>query len=572
MDAATPTSNATKVKKLIVCCDGTWMDSDSSVNHVPSNVTLLARAIKPADDDGTPQIVYYQAGIGTGLGLWDQMVGGGTGLGYSENLREAYAFLAHNFHQEPDRSRSDSIFLLGFSRGAYTARSLGGMIGQLGLLTKKNMYWFIDIFRDWQNAGNPHYTPAFWKNWSDYNDRVFKGPRHSIKAPAGVLGGVNTYLEEYRKSLLKFGLTQEADVTAIGVFDTVGALGIPINPFFQKTFRLPSFLHTYKWVDTSLDNHVKNAFQALALDEHRAPFLASVWEKSDDCQTNLKQVWFAGAHSNIGGAYSDIATANLTLAWMMDQLAGDDLKRNKPSDWNSELWLDFDVGFIKNQRLLNLDYQQILYGTARKWGLGTIYNSLTFPQVLAGAGTRAPGRTRPVKYPHEVVDDTRLLRNTNERIHASVRVRNIRAGHFYEPDPDAGFTARVVLKVLSAVASLVQKVTGRDAKRYYNTQLGGPLKNWVLRDGFKIHDEYSIDVMDEHDQGNGQTPYWEFHGKDSLLREGSIMPEDELGTFEKMLLKDYVDCAEWIEKSNGGQVRGVISPDAKNKDVQQIST
>jgi len=78
------------------------------------------------------------------------------------------------------------------------------------------------------------------------------------------------------------GLTREVDINAIGVWDTVGALGIPINPFFQRYFRLPSFLHNYTWVDTTLDRHIKHAYQALALDEHRAPFFPSVWENPEN--------------------------------------------------------------------------------------------------------------------------------------------------------------------------------------------------------------------------------------------------------------------------------------------------
>lgn len=84
-------------KKLIVCCDGTWMDADNGYSggklQNPSNVTRIARAIMFEDDAKHPQIVYYQSGIGTGLGLYDQVLGGGTGIGLSEHIREAYSFL-----------------------------------------------------------------------------------------------------------------------------------------------------------------------------------------------------------------------------------------------------------------------------------------------------------------------------------------------------------------------------------------------------------------------------------------------------------------------------------------------
>lgn len=147
-----------KPKKIICALDGTWQDSDSGwvkgrwgqPGHLqnPSNVTRISRAIKPEDSEHHAQIVYYQAGIGTGLGIKDQLLGGSTGLGLSEHIREAYYFLANNY------SPGDSIFLVGFSRGSFTARSLGGLIGNLGLLNKRGLPHFYEVFLDWTDAGN----------------------------------------------------------------------------------------------------------------------------------------------------------------------------------------------------------------------------------------------------------------------------------------------------------------------------------------------------------------------------------------------------------------------------------
>ncbi|KAK3062775.1 hypothetical protein LTS18_003373, partial [Coniosporium uncinatum] len=152
-------------KKLIVTCDGTWMNSDSGWvkegifdnGHLqtPSNVTRIARAILPENDQKQPQIVYYQAGLGTGFSTVVRMLGGDFGQGMSENIREAYSFLVTNYLD------GDEIFLLGFSRGAYTARSVGGMISSIGLLTKDAMDDFYDIFSDYENAGVANYTPRY---------------------------------------------------------------------------------------------------------------------------------------------------------------------------------------------------------------------------------------------------------------------------------------------------------------------------------------------------------------------------------------------------------------------------
>ena len=120
-------------KRLIVCCDGTWNDADSAAEF--TNVVRIARAIKPIDARSSPaisQIVYYHSGVGTSDAL-DHVIGGAVGLGLSRNVRDAYAFLAENYCED------DEIFLFGFSRGAYTARSVGGIIGWVGLIHKAEM-------------------------------------------------------------------------------------------------------------------------------------------------------------------------------------------------------------------------------------------------------------------------------------------------------------------------------------------------------------------------------------------------------------------------------------------------
>lgn len=138
-------------KKLIVCCDGTWRDSDSGIlkgtslawlwngqQQVNTNVTRISRAIRSTDSQGRQQIVYYQAGVGSEGNLIERLVGGALGVGLAANIREAYSFLANNY------VTGDGIYLIGFSRGAFTARSIGGLIGDLGLLTTDGMDNLVD--------------------------------------------------------------------------------------------------------------------------------------------------------------------------------------------------------------------------------------------------------------------------------------------------------------------------------------------------------------------------------------------------------------------------------------------
>ncbi len=250
------------------------MNSDNGVDHsslldfdahpkpqIPSNVTRICRAIEAETADGIPQVIYYQAGVGSSGGVRDRIVGGSTGLGLSEHIREAYDFISNNYHL------GDEIILLGFSRGAYTARSISGLIGTLGVLTKAGMDDFYAIFMDYENAMNPDYRDNF-------PDVPFPD-KPNARDP------------EYRLELRRRGLTTlDVNIKAVGVWDTVGALGIPRLGWLDKLDKVGLEMPDNKFCfdDTIVGEHVENAFQALALDEQRAPFSPAVWLKKRGTQ------------------------------------------------------------------------------------------------------------------------------------------------------------------------------------------------------------------------------------------------------------------------------------------------
>lgn len=266
------------MKRLVCCLDGTWNSPDQEGN--PTSVTRIMRAIRPVDDDGTQQIVFYDRGVGTG-GWLSRLRGGALGRGLGENVRDAYRFLVNNHRP------GDEICVFGFSRGAFTARSLCGLVGRIGLLPDEREYTTEDA---WKAYRSPARDP----------DRKAR-----LDAIADHASG-------------------DVRVRLVGVWDTVGALGIP-NDWFTWNMR-----RKYAFHDTTLGHGIDHAFHALAIDERRGPFVPTLWRlppgrslpatdeaDPDRTETVVEQVWFPGVHTDVGGGYADNTLSNTPLAWMI---------------------------------------------------------------------------------------------------------------------------------------------------------------------------------------------------------------------------------------------------------------
>jgi uncharacterized protein (DUF2235 family) len=260
-------------KRLVICCDGTW---NSLGQPAPTNVGQLQQLVAPADPDGTEQRVYYHEGVGTGK-MWDRLTGGAFGVGLSANVKDAYRFVAENY--EPD----DELFFFGFSRGAYTARSTVGLIRNCGVLRPGELGRLEEAYGLYRAR-----------------DRVTSGP-DSPRA------------REFRA---QYAREDRTPIRFVGVWDTVGALGIPLSGG-----RLIHLLNKrWQFHDMELTSIVQSAFQALAVDEHRKSFSPAVWAPSKAVPGRIReQVWFAGAHSDVGGGYQQPALSNLALRWMADR-------------------------------------------------------------------------------------------------------------------------------------------------------------------------------------------------------------------------------------------------------------
>ncbi|KAG6000544.1 hypothetical protein E4U43_001575 [Claviceps pusilla] len=401
-------------KRLIVCCDGTWMNRDygfvrshlfgkRGTLQIPSNVTRISRCFKRRCTDGTLQIISYESGVGSGGNSIDSITGGAFGAGLTERVREVYAYLCANYMD------GDEIILVGFSRGAFTARSVAGMIGNLGLLTREGIEHFYPIFKDMQN----------WQNY-DYQDPFPNVPFGN--KPKGASADV-----DYRTRLERMGFTrvyqktnQLITVKAIGVWDTVGALGIPKIPWLEKL---------------ALSDRIEHAFQALALDETRAPFSPAVWERPrrDRLNTDLRQVWFPGNHSNCGGGWDDQGIANCSLAWMMDQFTrvgvefdAPSLKRIVEQTEDFYEFADLQTGTKRERRKRKVQWAaDIIYEKNkpfRPWSLGAIQKAPGLLYSFSGDAIRTPGMYRQVD-PKTTQTKEKFLQDTNERVHSSVRVR-----------------------------------------------------------------------------------------------------------------------------------------------------
>jgi uncharacterized protein (DUF2235 family) len=265
-------------RNLVLCCDGTWntpTQTDRGLN-VPSNVVKMARAV---DESDGKQKVYYDTGVGTSKGV-DRWTGGAFGIGLTENIQEAYRWLATEYRE------GDHVYLFGFSRGAYTVRSLGGLIGRCGL-----------------SAPDTASVACAYELYRQSVDDDGRARAAAFKA-------------EQRAPFIHF----------MGVWDTVGSLGIPmlsryglLRKVVRKVTRGSKYAHGFH--DEALGGHVRHAYQALAIDEKRGAFLPSLWKSNGTVRPNVEQVWFAGAHCNVGGGYVDSGLSDHAFMWMASKAA-----------------------------------------------------------------------------------------------------------------------------------------------------------------------------------------------------------------------------------------------------------
>ncbi len=269
---------------LIVCCDGTWNTPDQREDGLPAatNVVKIRRALEDTDADGLEQKAYYHPGVGTDGGKLDRLASGGLGKGLDDNVKSAYFWLARNYRP------GSRIYFFGFSRGAYTVRSAAGMIGRCGLLDLSDPGLDPQACRDAVDAVFGCYRTRTPCIASEAHPFFHAAPD---EAPAG-----------------------RTPVHFLGVWDTVGALGIP------EYIGIPSLFsrRRHQFHDTELGATVLHARHAVALDERRESFLPTLWSNAAT-HADARQVWFPGVHGDVGGGYARTDLSDGALRWMMQE-------------------------------------------------------------------------------------------------------------------------------------------------------------------------------------------------------------------------------------------------------------
>jgi uncharacterized protein (DUF2235 family) len=259
------------VKRLVCFFDGTWNKPEDAEQ---TNVVKLQRAIPAADGGGIAQVVHYEVGIATesALGEWTFAVGA-IGFGVGSRIQGGYRFLCENYEE------GDEIYLIGFSRGAFQARSLAGLIALTGIA----------------RSATPE---AIEEAWDCYE-------RNKLARNPG------------RVKALRAAAHFPVPIKCVAVWDTIGNLGIP----FVKRGLIKELLGFH---DTRLSPTVDVGLHALSIDEPRGPFSPTLWTVKKGASLPpgqiVEQVWFPGCHANIGGGYADCALSDIALLWMAERL------------------------------------------------------------------------------------------------------------------------------------------------------------------------------------------------------------------------------------------------------------
>ncbi|MEN3950770.1 DUF2235 domain-containing protein [Iodidimonas sp. SYSU 1G8] len=327
-------------KNIVIFSDGTGQEGGSGVN---TNVYKLFNMVL---DRSPQQTAFYDKGLGTGS---RRLLAQATGYGISRNIIDCYRFLFENYQA------GDQIFLFGFSRGATTVRSLSGMIHLFGMLPQSRPE-LIDTAYD-----------------------IYKIEDRDRRVAAA-------------EKFIARNHTMWVRIKFLGVWDTVAALGVPIGPLNAVVNAMPWFRH--KFHDLKLSRSVENAYQALAIDEERETFHPVLWDPQIEPYQTMRQVWFCGAHTDVGGGYAEPGLSDIALQWMVDNAVRHGLLLYP----NHRVTLDPRPDGMLHDSMAS-GVARFFRRKVRSWPVQTHGNPIVHPSVLARTMGRdnkpAPSRYAP---------------------------------------------------------------------------------------------------------------------------------------------------------------------------------
>lgn len=299
-----PVANGPKRgKRIAVFCDGTW---NVLAAKEPTNVVFGAQMVLPYDDaNSKQQLVFYKQGVGTSY-LVDQKLeawlGGAFGWGLFENIEEAYRFLVFNYRT------GDEIYLFGFSRGAFTARSLAGLIRKCGIVHPDRLGMLDEAFKLYKTPGDIGHPDAELAQ----RFRADNAPQMIMKEKDREWRRAHGYKELYEGQPF-------FNIKYLGVWDTVGALGVPRHLLVEQLFHTAK---KYQFHDLILSSTIAAGRHAVALDENRLSYKPTLWENlatlNEERPDSYEEKWFPGDHSSVGGGGDVRGLSHAALLWIME--------------------------------------------------------------------------------------------------------------------------------------------------------------------------------------------------------------------------------------------------------------
>lgn len=303
-------------KNIILLSDGTGNSAGKA------NKTNVWRLYQALDLGSGKQTALYDDGVGTSGLRPLQLLGGAFGWGHARNVRDLYEFLCQHY------KNGDQIYVFGFSRGAFTARTLADLITKCGILDPDKKVPHFNLFKlryEYVQLNTDQGLKTGVR-------RAYRSYRRSYKALiANLLRWIrDPFLMDIEKPddfRAKYSLAAPGRIKFVGVWDTVDAVGMPID---ELSTMIDKFVTPHRFPDQNLSPFVERACHAIAIDDERQTFSPVLWDECGESEQRLvesgevardriKQAWFPGMHSNVGGGYPDDGLAHVSLRWMVGE-------------------------------------------------------------------------------------------------------------------------------------------------------------------------------------------------------------------------------------------------------------